>query len=222
VTWRCEFSVGDPAQFLSRDFPGGVEGRLWWFQPELPTLILGSSQPASDVDAEVCAAHRTAVVRRRSGGGAVLASADDLLWVDVLIPREHAMSVADVVRSSWMVGECWREALNRCGIDGVSVHTGPMVHSRWSKQICFVGTGPGEVVDQWGRKVVGISQRRTRDGARLQCGLYRRWDAQLLASMFVDEELVAEDIGNVATVSPANAELVGAFEAALNAADRRH
>jgi hypothetical protein len=34
-----------------------------------------------------------------------------------------------------------------------------------------------------GAKAVGISQRRTRSGARLQCVLHRRWDPAATASL---------------------------------------
>jgi lipoate-protein ligase A len=42
--------------------------------------------------------------------------------------------------------------------------------------ICFGGVGTGEVLDAGGRKVVGISQRRTRDGAWFHGACLRRWD----------------------------------------------
>ena len=45
----------------------------------------------------------------------------------------------------------------------------------WSRKVCFGGLGPGEVTVD-GHKLVGISQRRTRDGARFQCVVHRRWD----------------------------------------------
>jgi len=49
------------------------------------------------------------------------------------------------------------------------------VRTRWSPLVCFAGWGPGEVgVD--GRKAVGIAARRSRPGARFQCGLGRSWD----------------------------------------------
>jgi hypothetical protein len=42
--------------------------------------------------------------------------------------------------------------------------------------VCFAGLAAGEVIVD-GAKVVGISQRRTRAGARFQCSVPLRWDA---------------------------------------------
>ena len=48
--------------------------------------------------------------------------------------------------------------------------------------VCFAGTGPGEVLVA-GRKVVGISQRRTRAGARFQCSVPILWDGARHAAL---------------------------------------
>jgi lipoate-protein ligase A len=40
--------------------------------------------------------------------------------------------------------------------------------------VCFASSSPGEVFVET-NKLVGISQRRSRDGARFQCVLYRHW-----------------------------------------------
>ncbi len=57
-----------------------------------------------------------------------------------------------------------------------------MVCSAESGRACFAGLGPGEVTIG-GRKAVGISQRRTRAGARFQCVAYERWDPGPLAAL---------------------------------------
>lgn len=49
-----------------------------------------------------------------------------------------------------------------------SVHKGALLSGTWSPYACFAGLGPGEVSLD-GRKVVGISQRRTREGALFHC-----------------------------------------------------
>jgi hypothetical protein len=61
-----------------------------------------------------------------------------------------------------------------------------MRESRWSRLVCFAGVGPGEVL-VGERKVVGMSQRRTRDGARFQCVVHRSWDAEPLLDLLVLE-----------------------------------
>ncbi|MFZ9844209.1 MAG: hypothetical protein ACO3EQ_07685, partial [Ilumatobacteraceae bacterium] len=52
------------------------------------------------------------------------------------------------------------------------------------RAVCFASIGPGEVVRSdtragVSRKVVGISQRRTKDAARFQCTVFRKIDVSL-------------------------------------------
>jgi hypothetical protein len=51
--------------------------------------------------------------------------------------------------------------------------------------VCFASVGPGEVV-RGGSKVVGVSQRRTKDAARFQCTVFRSIDVALYSSLLRD------------------------------------
>lgn len=135
-----------------------------------PTIVLGSSQSFEVVNN---LRRGVDVVRRRSGGGAVWLD-DDLLWVDVFVPAVDHLWDCDIGRSMWWLGDAWAHALTAVGVSGAVVHKGPMVTNDWSALVCFAGLGPGEVTIG-GKKVVGISQRRNRAGALLQCGVVRRW-----------------------------------------------
>lgn len=99
----------------------------------------------------------------------------EVLWLDVLIPVGDLLWNDDIGRASHWLGEAWAEAIGH----GAEVHRGAMVATEWSKLVCFAGLGPGEVLIA-GKKVVGLSQRRTRAGARFQCAVYRSMDAGLL------------------------------------------
>jgi lipoate-protein ligase A len=128
--------------------------------------------------------------RRMSGGGAVLLTPGDVVWVDVTLPRGHSLWDDDVGRATWWVGEAWVDAL---GLEGAEVHRGGVVRcTPWCKAVCFGGLGPGEVhIDQ--RKVVGIAQRRTREGALFQCAVNLRWDpAPLVRALGLPEVAVGE------------------------------
>lgn len=152
-----------------------------------PALVLGSTQSEDDVDTAVLERAGVALVRRRSGGGAVLLTPEASLWVDVVIPRHDELWDDDVGRAVHWLGHVWRDALDDVGLAGVTVHISAMVRSRWSSLVCFAGLGPGEVLAN-GRKVVGISQRRSRAGARFQCTLSRHWEpAALLGLLALDE-----------------------------------
>jgi lipoate-protein ligase A len=174
-SWSVERLTGSATELHSRALPDPVERVAWILEATAPALVLGSTQPWIDAPAlEVC--------RRRSGGGAVLVRPHEVLWIDVLVPRGDPLWDDDVARATHWLGETWRDAL------GVGlVHTGEMIRTLWSSAICFAGVGPGEVLVD-GAKVVGISQRRTRAGARFQCAVMRTWDPSELARIFAPSE----------------------------------
>jgi lipoate-protein ligase A len=93
-------------------------------------------------------------------------------------------------------------ALGELGLSDLTVHRGRLALSRWGRLVCFAGVGAGEVL-AGGRKVVGISQRRTRHAVRFQCVALREWDpARLLDVLELDElaRLAAErDLDAIAT-----------------------
>ncbi len=123
------------------------------------------------------------VVRRRSGGGAVLVGPGSVVWVDLVVAATDPLWSVDVGRSMWWVGEAWAEALEAAGLGDVSVWKGPMLRTAWSSLVCFAGLGPGEVIDNARRKLVGIAQRRTRHGALFQCACVLRWDPEALLQL---------------------------------------
>jgi lipoate---protein ligase len=153
-------------------------------EPERPALVLGSSQDRSLVDADACERAGVAVVQRRSGGGAVLVLPGEAVWIDLVLPATDPRWDADVGRASWWVGEAWAAAVACAGgPTDLAVHRGPMVRTDWSALACFAGVGPGEVLHPDGRKVVGLSQRRTRTVARFQGSLHLHHEGAALAGL---------------------------------------
>ena len=96
------------------------------------------------MDQEACAAAGVEVVRRRSGGGAVLVDPSSLVWVDLVVAATDPLWSADVGRSMWWVGEAWAKALEGAGFGDLSVWKGPMLRSAWSSLVCFAGLGPAK------------------------------------------------------------------------------
>jgi len=176
----------------------------WVLEATKPALVLGSSQPDTIVDAAAAARAGIEIVRRRSGGGAVLLIPGECLWIDVILPASDPLWDDDVNKATHWLGEVWADALASLGVPA-SVHRGGMEHTAWSRQICFAGVGPGEVTSGFA-KLVGISQRRTRGAARFQCAALAKWDpAPLLdlLGMLPDEraDAVSDLAFAVATVA---------------------
>lgn len=164
---------GSAAALHALDWPDPLVPTAWLLRVERPALVLGSTQRRTSVDAETLAAAGLDLARRRSGGGAVVVDPQASVWIDLFIPRHDRRWEDDVSRSFGWVGTAWARALRGLGVPA-EVHLGGLVRTAQSGAVCFAGLGPGEVTV--GRtKAVGLSQRRTRAGARFQCICYRTW-----------------------------------------------
>ena len=181
MEWGRHDWTGTAADFHAMELP--YERALWWCNVETPTLILGSSQSLDDLNQKSADESGVLVSRRRSGGGAVFVHPSDSVWIDITISRDDPLWKDDVAQSMLWLGEVFVEALS------------PWVHAEVFRDtfsngidgrvVCFASSSPGEVFIG-ANKLVGISQRRGRDGARFQCVLYRHWRpgewSQILAS----------------------------------------
>ena len=195
--------------------------------PTGPAVVLGSTQDTDVVDAEAAKGAAFTVVRRRSGGGAVLVTPDDPVWIDVWVPVGHDRWSVDVTRAFEWLGVNWAAVIRGIGLTDVEVQgPGPGACTRWSSLVCFGGVGAGEVT-VGGRKVVGLSQRRNRHGAWFHSACVLHWDPSPLVDVLTmtdAERILARDdlAGAVVGVadaveeagidpSPTGAALVAAF-----------
>jgi len=208
-SWTIERHFDGVDALHGLGIPAEPTRAIRWCVPERSAVVLGSAQPIEHIDVAAAEQLGIDVVRRRSGGGAVLVEPGDIAWVDVLIPRDDPLWCDDVGRAFWWLGEVWRDALDALGHAGAVVHRGALITTEWSRLVCFAGLGPGEVTID-GRKVVGISQRRTRQGAVFQCAVVRRFALDRLVAVLAlaPEErrrlvaAVAPTVGAVPDVDP--------------------
>lgn len=176
LSWHWAMRHGRAADLHDPAPPTQATRTVWDMRVSEPSLVLGSTQASEDVDAAAAAAAGIAVGRRRSGGGAVLLIPDEHLWLDVWLPAADPLWLDDVGRAADWLAAVWVRALRSLGTTDLHVQTGPLERGAWGRQVCFAGIGPAEVT-VGGRKLVGISQRRTRDWVRFQCLVHERWDA---------------------------------------------
>lgn len=204
MEWDRHVWSGAAADFHAMELPS--TRAMWWCQVEAPSLILGSTQSDDDVDLSVATGLGVAVARRRSGGAAVFVDPTDSVWIDVTISRHDPLWNDDVVQSMLWLGDCLVGALS------------PWVHSDVYRKgfdigtdgrvVCFASSSPGEVF-VGPNKVVGISQRRHREGARFQCVLYRHWQPSQWVSVLADSDVRDRVTGlEVATVDAAPVDIV--------------
>lgn len=163
--------------------PEGGPSLRWYVAPQ-PTLVLGRGQ-ALPTTLPTTLATTLPVVQRHSGGGAVLMDAD-LLSLDVVLPAGHPWLDGGLTEVFVHVGRAWAAALAELGVVDLEVYDGPSTARRLGTPreqlltaVCFALPGKGEVL-HFGRKLVGLAQRRRQHGALIQCGLLRRWDPTVL------------------------------------------
>jgi lipoate-protein ligase A len=166
-----------------------------------PVLVLGSTQPPELVDPLAMRQREVQLARRRGGGGAVYLEPGNPLWLDAWIPRDDPLWTVDVSVAAEWVGAWWADALGQLGANGLTVHTGRSVPGDLGELVCFAGRGPGEVFDR-ARKVVGLSQWRSREGALFSSCAYDAWDpTPLLELLNIDEHSQAELAPRLARVA---------------------
>jgi hypothetical protein len=182
--WAIEHQVGSPAALLGLPIPTARTVR--WCQPTSTAVVNGARATSGQL-------------RRPTGGGAVLVRPGRLIWADVIIPRHDPLWVDDVVKSSWWLGQAWAAALRTLGIDADVYHGAKIVNDG----PCFAGIVPGEVTVK-AKKVVGISQRRTRAAALFQTAILRTVEP---------DETMAIGLDTLAEVTQATVE--SAFERTL-------
>ena len=245
--WRVEpLEVAEPAALLDRSdallarLAEDPRPTLRWYQATRTAVVRGRGQRRLRLH------HQDGVadVTRGSGGGAVLLD-PAMLSLDIALPAGHpwltrggasgraalaAPASPDPTGVFLVVGTVWRDALERLGVPGLRVHREPTLRpadparAALLTAVCFALPSRGEVL-AGERKLVGLSQRRRRHGALVQCGLLRRWDPTLLLTALgadpddAEVHRAAVGLDELCDDAPSDAEVIAAVEAAMRAAD---
>ncbi len=182
--------MGDAQALHAEPIPDPPRRAAWVLEATGPALVLGSTQGSELIDLDAARKQGVAVARRRSGGGVVFVEPGNTVWVDLVVPAADPLWDHDVGRAARWVGRAWQATLADLGIGATDVHDGPLACGSLGRLVCFGTVGAGEVTtpgEPGGtaavRKVVGISQRRTRAAARFQCAAYTSWDPAALVRL---------------------------------------
>lgn len=132
--------------------------RLYAWDPAC--LSLGISQPASDADAVALRDHGYDIVRRPTGGRAILHT--DELTYSVSVPAEHMLAASDIVASYRQISAALTAALETLGARVRSERRSEPAAKR-PNAVCFETPSHYEITVD-GRKLVGSAQMRRKAG----------------------------------------------------------
>ncbi len=146
---------------ISRAVSSGAQPptlRFYAWQP--PAISLGYSQRIGSVNEARCQADGIGIVRRPTGGLAIL-HADEFTY-SIALPVDHPLAAGDVMTSYRRIAEAILEALRRLGVPEVAANRVPK-EQRARSGVCFEAPSDYEVVGA-GKKLVGSAQWRRVDG----------------------------------------------------------
>lgn len=146
--------------------------RVW--NHRKPAVVLGCSQRSWSAGAALHHTGRVALLKRATGGGAVL-TGPWMVSVSVILPPDHAWVGGGVLEAYRQLSRVHTLAL--AGL-GVETHAVPPDGVRRANQrldggvswACFGSLAPWELTDRAGRKLVGMAQRRQNHGVLLVAG----------------------------------------------------
>ncbi len=167
-------------------------------------MVLGSTQRISPRYANYAQQHHLELCTRGSGGTGVIAKAGEVIWIDIGLPSYDPLLGDDVSASFAPVAAAWISALGEAGLKGAATHRGAMRKSADFAEVCFAGLAPGEITVA-GRKLVGMSQRRSGHGAYFHTLAYRHFPLEETMEAFApsaslapgDPEIKVTDLATV-------------------------
>jgi lipoate-protein ligase A len=156
---------------LSAVVEGSSPPTLRFYTWAPPCLSLGRNQPLADVDRAACRAVGIDVVRRPTGGRAILHT-DELTYSVALLETDPRVT-ADIVTSYRRLSEGLLAGLHGLGVGAIQAYGERSGDAAAVTAVCFERPSNYEIT-YGGRKLVGSAQWRARGGV-LQHGTLPLW-----------------------------------------------
>lgn len=168
---ESDFSAGARNMAVDSAIAGAVGAgrqpatlRLYAWNPYC--LSLGYGQRIRDVDTEALRIRGWGLVRRPTGGKAILHG--DELTYSLCLPLDHPLASGDIVDSYRRISACLLRALERLGLSATAKAADASVHRERAGPVCFAQPSHYEILVD-GLKLIGSAQLR-RKGVMLQHG----------------------------------------------------
>ncbi len=153
--------------------------RFYAWQP--PCISLGQAQRTRSVDLAACQADGVGVVRRPTGGLAILHT--DEFTYSISLPIGHPIAEGDVMTSYRRIAEAIVAALKRMGVSDANADR-VAKEDKAKGPVCFEAPSDYEVVGG-GKKLVGSAQWRRVDGVLQHGSLPLRGDIARICKYLV-------------------------------------
>ncbi len=180
-----------------------------------PVLVLGRLQGLDEIDERLCAERGVPIVRRQTGGTAVLQNAD--LNIGLALPVSHPWAATIHGFYDNFLGAV-QDAMVRLGVP-LSRPPDPLRGRYRRSPICFLDQAVESLLFE-GKKTLGCAQARKRGAALVHGTLLRGFDPILHAAIFkVTPERVENavtGIPHVASLPVLMAALASSFAGALS------
>jgi lipoate-protein ligase A len=185
---------------------GMVPPTVRFYRWSCPAISIGYAQPlARSVDVERCADQGVQIVRRPTGGRAILH--DEELTYSVVWPTEDNLLPRDLPGSYRTIGRALLRGLEALGVQGQMALPPRRGRKRGSgSAACFLTSAACEILAE-GKKVVGSAQRRGRDAVLQQGSILIEADVERLFSLLCArsreerEQLAAEGASAIGSLS---------------------
>lgn len=180
----------------------GDSAILRFYTWEAPTLSIGFSQRSADIDLATCRTFTMPVVRRPTGGRAVLHQWD--LAYSLILPLCPSWAKISIAESYRRINACLLRGLEMLGLE-VSVARRPKPADGALASFCFPAISQHEVL-VGGKKVIGSAQRRFPAALLQQGSILMDFDPTGILDFLRQTERVA---------AAGNLEMVGSLRDAL-------
>lgn len=182
---------------ISRAVSAGTQAPTLRFYAWTPAAIsIGQSQRMSTVDEAKCAADGVGIVRRATGGLAILHT--DEFTYSMALPIQHAIAEGDVMTSYRRIAGAIVQSLRLLGVDDANADR-VAKEDKAKGPVCFEAPSDYEVVGG-GKKLVGSAQWRRVDGVLQHGSLPLYGDIARVCAYLIDAPDAAKVRQHAATL----------------------
>lgn len=184
---------------------GGMPPTLRLYTWREPAMTIGYFQEISgELDWATCQSHKVSVIRRITGGRAVLHGQD--ITYSVVAGPHSAIFASQTLRGTFLtISHALMGALGRLGLKAEAVESSSR---SLQSPLCFASPSWSEITCE-GRKVIGSAQRRWREGFLQQGSILLSFEPEEFYRLFRFESALSGEARRLEMVKAAKTKVAG-------------